>query len=496
MASIFVRSKLLQLLCSSLFLLCVVPVPSKADSDLEETLKAADTAAETYASGLDQRLFSSQILIEQNEKMATDAKRVAEASVMFYEESVRDHCPRGLKCLRGVPEEKLPEILRDSILARGKAEDAQKVLLTFQQDHRQVLAENVLSPGHVPSKAIAVESSALYVDPTASPPPSTASYTAVPVFFATNRELSNGTYSGKRGVLQWGLAWLTVPLDHRMGNLGAMPFFNFATKYFPSKYIILKSTKTLAQAEFQTGVSQVQKGMHSDSALLFVHGYNTPFEDAVRRAAQVAVDLQFRGPIICFTWPSLGEESQYVADRNNADVSTVVAGTFLESLLTQPGIQHVHILAHSMGTLIMSTALGDVFSTDKDGMKKISNVILAAPDIDSDYFKARLYPRLPIGKTTFTLYASSKDKALELANRLGGSYPRLGQAGQKIAVLPDITTIDATSVDTSFIGHSYFGDSRTVLSDIYHLITNGLPPEQRNLQRSSGQNGRYWKIPN
>jgi hypothetical protein len=35
-------------------------------------------------------------------------------------------------------------------------------------------------------------------------------------------------------------------------------------------------------------------------ALIFVHGYNVSFEDAARRAAQISVDLNFRGRTLMF----------------------------------------------------------------------------------------------------------------------------------------------------------------------------------------------------
>jgi hypothetical protein len=40
-----------------------------------------------------------------------------------------------------------------------------------------------------------------------------------------------------------------------------------------------------------------------------------------------------------------------------------------------------------------------------------------------------------------------------------------------LVVVPGIDTIDATAVDTSFMGHSYFAETRSVLEDIYALMT-------------------------
>jgi len=35
-------------------------------------------------------------------------------------------------------------------------------------------------------------------------------------------------------------------------------------------------------------------------ALVFVHGYNTSFDNAIRRAGQLAYDLGFDGPVFAF----------------------------------------------------------------------------------------------------------------------------------------------------------------------------------------------------
>jgi hypothetical protein len=46
-------------------------------------------------------------------------------------------------------------------------------------------------------------------------------------------------------------------------------------------------------------------------------------------------------------------------------------------------------------------------------------------------------------------------------------------------LIPGIDTIDASAVDTSFIGHSYYGENRSVLSDIFWRLKDGKPPIDR-----------------
>ena len=99
-------------------------------------------------------------------------------------------------------------------------------------------------------------------------------------------------------------------------------------------------------------------------------------------------------------------------------------------------------------------------------------IILAAPDIDADTFKDEIAPRIIAAEsptTHLTLYASSKDEAL-LASKKFHGYARAGDAGDLQLILTGLEYIDASSVDTGFLGHSYYGDNRSVIADIHYLI--------------------------
>ena len=105
--------------------------------------------------------------------------------------------------------------------------------------------------------------------------------------------------------------------------------------------------------------------------------------------------------------------------------------------------------------------------------------MLAAPDIDADVFRRDLAPSI-LGKgPRVTLYASSRDKALMASRDVHGGYRRLGESGDNLVIMKGLDTVDASMVSTEFLGHSYFGDSGTVLSDLKYVIRKSLPPEAR-----------------
>jgi esterase/lipase superfamily enzyme len=88
-----------------------------------------------------------------------------------------------------------------------------------------------------------------------------------------------------------------------------------------------------------------------------------------------------------------------------------------------------------------------------------------------------------------TLYESSKDKALAASKKLHGN-PR---AGEPFLILPGIDAIDASAIDTNFLGHSYFSDTWPLLSDIHSILFNDEPPVARfGLSEMQHADGVYY----
>jgi hypothetical protein len=91
-----------------------------------------------------------------------------------------------------------------------------------------------------------------------------------------------------------------------------------------------------------------------------------------------------------------------------------------------------------------------------------------------------------------TVYVSQRDDVLQLS----GFVNRTAQAGNGsngIVAIPGADTI-ASAVDSSLLDHSYHGN-RTVLADIFILLTTRAPPERRfGLQAATGGGLSYWVI--
>ena len=122
----------------------------------------------------------------------------------------------------------------------------------------------------------------------------------------------------------------------------------------------------------------------------------------------------------------------------------------------------------------------------------VNELVLTAPDIDAETFVREIAPAiLPTAKRV-TLYASSNDRALAFSKTVHG-YRRAGDSGEDITVIDGMETIDVSDVDTDFIGHFYYGDNRSVLSDMFNLV-RGQPVPRFGLRPKLRGTQKYWKF--
>ncbi|MCL4698122.1 MAG: alpha/beta hydrolase, partial [Burkholderiaceae bacterium] len=218
---------------------------------------------------------------------------------------------------------------------------------------------------------------------------------------------------------------------------------------------------------------------------------------AARRAGQLSHDLGFAGPTVLFSWPSQGGLTDYTVDEQSAEWSIPDMRDVLASLATVAPGTPVYVIAHSMGNRVLTRGFKALIEQDARKLAAFRQIVLAAPDIDADVFRRELGPAI-LGKgPRVTLYASSNDKALVASRKVHGGYKRLGESGDGIVVMNGLDTVDASNVSTEFLGHSYFGDSSTVMSDLIYVIQKSLPPQERTrfaLEPVRAAIGQYWRF--
>ncbi len=164
----------------------------------------------------------------------------------------------------------------------------------------------------------------------------------------------------------------------------------------------------------------------SRRVLIFVHGFNNRYEDAVYRFAQIVHDSHADVAPILFTWPSRANALDYAYDRESTNYSRTQLEEVLRRAAQDPSVGDVTIMAHSMGSWLVTEALRQMAIRGGRVAPKIRNVILASPDLDIDVFR-RQSQELGPSRPKLTLFVSQDDQALGLSRYIGGDVDRLGQ---------------------------------------------------------------------
>ena len=195
----------------------------------------------------------------------------------------------------------------------------------------------------------------------------------------------------------------------------------------PARDFVTVSADYIDKQQFSAALSAAAKPAGRRNVLIFVHGFNTRFDDAVYRFAQVVHDSKAVGIPVLFTWPSRGELKlrAYTYDRESANYSRGALEQLIDMLAVNPNVKEINIVAHSMGNWVTLEALrGMAIRTGKIG-SKVKNVMLVAPDVDVDVFRTEMQS---MGKSRprFFLFASQDDGALGFSKTVWGGVPRIG----------------------------------------------------------------------
>jgi esterase/lipase superfamily enzyme len=279
----------------------------------------------------------------------------------------------------------------------------------------------------------------------------------VPILAATNRRRSTTNdgemFSGERaeGVSYAAVAVSIPPDDSRKIGQVQWPA---SLPGNPQRDFVTVSADYLDKAAFSAAVTSAAKQGGRTKVLVFVHGFNNRFDDAVYRFAQIVHDSKAEGIPVLFTWPSRGELrlNAYAYDRESALYSRDALEQLLDTLAANPNVKEVNILAHSMGNWVTLEALrGKAIGGGGKIGGKIRNVFLVAPDVDVDVFRTQIR-RMGVSRPRFALFVSQDDKALSLSQFIWGGMPRIGDIDPEqepyrdILAQEQITVFDLTKL--------------------------------------------------
>lgn len=286
----------------------------------------------------------------------------------------------------------------------------------------------------------------------------------VPVFVATSRERSDNLslpYSAKRSpTLNFSRVDIGIPPTHKTGQVEKSttkpnPARNFAATTFQpydsGQIFVEKINAELAK-----------RPANQRELFIFVHGYNNNFADSVFRAAQMSYDFGIPAVTLHYSWPSAGSLGLYVYDRDSATFGRDGLAETLR-LAAKTKATKILLVGHSMGSFVVMEALKDLAENGhSEVFRRMSGVMLAAPDIDIDVFQAQVADIGQLPKP-FTVLVSRADRALNVSGRIVGGHPRVGD-GSSIPILQKlgIVVLDASDLDGG--AHGVFASSPTLMN--------------------------------
>lgn len=269
-------------------------------------------------------------------------------------------------------------------------------------------------------------------------------------------------------------------------------------------------------------------------AYVFVHGYNNKFHDAVYRMAESWHYLGRQGVPIVFTWPAgSGGLKGYAYDRESGEFAIVHLKMLLMALARNPQVERVHLLSHSRGTDVATTALRELHGEVRAAtgrsllaplvtghapmveevgnapmtweVLKIRTLVLASPDLDLQVFTQRFFgENLVRGAERTVIYFSEHDKALGLADWLFRSSRRVGALHpddlppESRPLLAQLSAIELVNCEVKGGGstHSYLFQHPAAFSDLILLLREGHSPGAEKGRPLTREDDCLWLLSN
>lgn len=286
-------------------------------------------------------------------------------------------------------------------------------------------------------------------------------------------------FNGERGKPAFVEITVSLPPDARR-TVGEVQWPSRLPGNPATEFVTLKVDKL----ERQTALARLHERVRrvpKRRVMVFVHGFNNRFEDAVYRFAQIVHDSGADVVPVLFTWPSRGSLFAYGYDRESATYSRNALEALLQGLARDPAVGEVSLLAHSMGNWVALEALTQMAVRNRGIPPKIANVMLASPDVDADVFGTQI-AEMGSRRPKFTLFVSQDDRALAVSRRVWGNKDRLGAVDPDVEPYKSefeqerITVLNLTKLRTGDrLNHGKFAESPEVVKLIGSRLVAGQP---------------------
>jgi len=263
-----------------------------------------------------------------------------------------------------------------------------------------------------------------------------------------------------------------------------------------------------AGAQMRDTLAEALRATPGRDILLYVHGFNSSFENTLETTARLWQATGRELLPVAYSWPA-GNPGPfgYFKDRESGEFSVFHLKETLRLLRSTPGLGRIHIVAHSRGSGVATTALRELViearaagRNPRDSLR-VETLILAAPDLDFSVVRQRLIAeRFGPAFGRITVYMNPDDGALGFAQLLMAgtrfgrlSFDQLGEAEREIfRRIRNVHFINVSAV-TGQSSHSYFKQNPEVLADLATVIKTGAHPDSpaRNLVPDEAN---FWRL--
>ncbi len=311
-------------------------------------------------------------------------------------------------------------------------------------------------------------------------PEKAAGATLVDMVVATTRAPSGDPatlFSGERGTdLKVDAVTISIPPD-RVRQAGQVQWPK-KVPADPRKEFATVRVEPVEEAKEQQQWMRAHGGRNR-RVMVFVHGFNNTYEDSVYRFAQIVHDSKADVAPVVFTWPSRASVFDYAYDRESTNYSRDALEELLQRMARDPSVGEITVMAHSMGSWLAVEAIRQMAIRNGAVSPKITQVLLASPDLDVDVF-AQQIRSLGKKKPQFTVFVSRDDRALDLSRYISGNVDRLGQVDPTVEPYrtaftnAGIRVLDLTQLEgQDGLGHNKFADSPEVVRLIGERLIEG-----------------------
>ena len=340
------------------------------------------------------------------------------------------------------------------------------------------------------------------------------------VLFGTNRRLREGggpiEFSEDRtDTLSLGIAAVTIPRAYRKKGEILVPSWRDLLSARnpwnedPSRHftILQRASRVFATRDDFVAYARslfAATAKRHEHAIVFVHGYNVSFVNALYRTAQISYDLGIEdagfGAPFLYSWPSGETFQNYAYDLDSSRLAVPHLKSFIELVARESGAKYVHVIAHSMGNWPALKAI-EMIAAEKPGQTMFTQLMLAAPDVDVQEFIG-LVGKIKDAVGGLTLYASSSDRAMIASRRVRRNFARAGDVLDGIPVIAEgLDSIDVSAISSEILSlnHSAYADKKELLNDMWRIMRTGeRPPHDRsiNMQPQRRKDSIYWKYVN